>query len=183
MNRDNVIAGQSIDRHPLSDKMPLAIYGKAGTVIAGQAQIAGVIKTPEGDMRFQAGDWILTDNPPTHAWPVRGAVFEITYDKLHDLEEGQLPTSSPEEATGRVPKSAPPADVVHVKAQEIGMERAGAEDSTRTYEPQVSRTAPSAPMGSKGDKAAKNAPAAKNGPKSAPAPSRTADSSSLKLVE
>jgi len=180
VNRDNVIEGRHIDRHPMSDRMGLAVFAKGTTVIAGQASIAGTIKTPEGDMRFQAGDYIVTDNPPTHVWPVRQQVFEATYNKLHDLEEGQIPTSEPV-VVEEPALSAPPADVVQVKADEIGMERAGAEDAKVPNTSKPSQVAPTAPTGSKGDKSNKNVPGAKVAPKAAPPRPGIADSSSLKL--
>lgn len=154
MNRDNVIQGQRIDRHPFSDReAELGVYLKGSTVIAAQAMQAGVVKTPEGEMRFQAGDYIVTDNPPTHAWPVRQQVFEQTYNLSHLLEEGQFPTSEPGPADEVPAKSVPPTDVTEIKAQEIGMERAGAEYDVR--EPQVAQGAPKAtkaPNGTKGRK-------------------------------
>ena len=54
-------------------------YRKTATVFATPALTDGEIETPEGVMRFAAGDYIVTDNPPTHAWPVKRAVFEATY--------------------------------------------------------------------------------------------------------
>ena len=140
MNRDNVIQGVKIDRHPMSDRVSaLGVYLKGATVIAAQAQIAGIVKTPEGDMRYQAGDYIVTDNPPTHAWPVRQQVFEQTYNLSHTLEEGQFPTSEPK-VDEEPALSAPPTNVTDIKAQEIGMERAGAEYSLK--EPVVTNVGP-----------------------------------------
>lgn len=81
MNKDNVINGRDIFKHPFNvdGGLPTSVYSKTGTVIAGQADNPGIVKTPEGDMTFQAGDYIVTDNPVTHAWPVRQQVFESTY--------------------------------------------------------------------------------------------------------
>ena len=154
MNRDNVIHGQKIDRHPYSDReAELGVYVKGASVIAVQAQIAGIVKTPEGDMRFQAGDYIVTDNPPTHAWPVRQQVFEQTYNLSHMLEEGQFPTSEPQSDPEAPARSIPPTDVNQIKAQEIGMERAGAEDTPRALEPQVAQGAPKATRARTGTRA------------------------------
>jgi hypothetical protein len=38
------------------------------------------IHTPEGVMVGQPGDYIVSDDPPTHLWPVRREVFERTYE-------------------------------------------------------------------------------------------------------
>ncbi|HEX5466698.1 MAG TPA: hypothetical protein VFW92_08515, partial [Candidatus Limnocylindrales bacterium] len=54
-------------------------YRKVGYVLAEQATEPGIIATPEGDMRFEAGDYLVTDAPPTHMWPVKREVFERTY--------------------------------------------------------------------------------------------------------
>jgi hypothetical protein len=76
MNKDNVIEGRDIFKHPFGT---VATYSKTATVLAAQADNPGIVKTPEGDMTFQAGDYIVTDNPPSHVWPVRQQVFESTY--------------------------------------------------------------------------------------------------------
>ena len=55
-------------------------YRKVGAVLAARAEVPGVVRTPEGDMRYAAGDYLVTDLPPTHCWPVRREVFEATYD-------------------------------------------------------------------------------------------------------
>lgn len=155
MNRDNVIQGVKIDRHPMSDRVSeLGVYLKGATVIATQAQIAGIVKTPEGDMRFQAGDYIVTDNPPTHAWPVRQQVFEQTYNLSHRLEEGQFPTSEPVADEKEPALSAPPTNVTDIKAQEIGMDRAGAEYDVK--EPSVAQGAPKATKGTSDTKSRKS---------------------------
>jgi hypothetical protein len=54
-------------------------YLKRAPVLAEQAERAGSISTPEGIMRFEAGDYLVTDSPPTHVWPVKRAIFEATY--------------------------------------------------------------------------------------------------------
>jgi hypothetical protein len=33
-------------------------------------------------MTFKAGDYLLTDDPPTHVWPVDKAVFERTHEPV-----------------------------------------------------------------------------------------------------
>ena len=128
VNRANTIEGQFIDHHPFNEGV--GVYVKGASVLAAQADQAGVINTPEGRMTFQAGDWILTDNPPTHAWPVRQQVFEATFSLSHRLEDGQYPTGSPDRP-GRVAKSAPPANANQKKAESIGMAHPGAEDAPR----------------------------------------------------
>ena len=115
VNRNNRIEGRNIGRHPLSDESgQLGIYAKHGSVIAGMAEQPGLITTPEGEMTFQAGDFIVTDNPPTHAWPVRSDVFKSTYRLIKDLSPGQIPTTEPQELE-EPDKSVPPADVVDIK--------------------------------------------------------------------
>lgn len=119
VNRNNLIHGRHVDRHPLPEG-EVAIYAKHGTVLAGQAQQAGLIETPEGQMTFQPGDWIVTDNPPTHAWPVRDQVFRDTYNKVGEIQLGQMPTSEPfvlEEPA----VSVPPHNTVEIKRAEKGL--------------------------------------------------------------
>jgi hypothetical protein len=71
------IEGRGISTHPLS---PYAgRWRKVATVLAVQADEGGYVSTPEGNMTYEAGDYIVTDDPPTHAWPVRGSVFEATH--------------------------------------------------------------------------------------------------------
>lgn len=120
VNRQNHIEGRHIGRHPLSDQVEpgLKIYSKQATVIAGQAQVPGIIETQSGQMTFQAGDYIVTDNPPTHAWPVRADVFGDAFAFSTDVSPGQLPTSEPfviEEPQ----KSVPPHDTVDRKNAEM----------------------------------------------------------------
>lgn len=79
VNTSNVIDGRKVKRHPFADREPVGRYRKVGAVLAAPAPIAGSIITPEGEMRYQAGDYVVTDDPPTHAWPVREAVFRLTY--------------------------------------------------------------------------------------------------------
>jgi hypothetical protein len=127
VNRANMIHGRHVDRHPLSDHGQLADYTKHASVLAAQAQQSGVIDTPEGQMTFQAGDWILTDNPPTHAWPIREDVFRSTYTLVHVLEEGQYPTSAPV-VDDKVVTSAPPANVVDIKNAAMASDPTMSED-------------------------------------------------------
>lgn len=116
VNRSNVIPGRNIDRHPLEGEQPLGIYLKGATVIAGQAQISGVVQTPEGEMTFQPGDYIATDNPPTHAWPIRQQVFETTYEIYESLSPLESPRG-PEPKPDYVPAlSVPPVDSASIKA-------------------------------------------------------------------
>jgi hypothetical protein len=79
VNTNNRIEGRSLTEHPLAQTAQPALYSKVGTVLVVEAPISGVILTPEGEMRYQAGDFILTDNPPTHAWPVQAQTFRNTY--------------------------------------------------------------------------------------------------------
>jgi len=71
------IQGQKINEHPLG--LFVGEYKKIANVLAQAALEAGIVFTPEGEMAFNKGDYIVTDNPPTHAWPVKKEVFERTY--------------------------------------------------------------------------------------------------------
>ena len=73
----------AISEHPLKDQQP-GEYRKTATVLAVQARDPGIVFTPEGPMEFHAGDYIVTDNPPTHAWPVKAHIFESTYVGIWD---------------------------------------------------------------------------------------------------
>lgn len=70
-------------------------FEKTGTVRAITAGQAGSIVTPEGTMRFGPGDMIVSDEPPTHAWPVRRDIFERTYRQIADAVGQPLETGLP----------------------------------------------------------------------------------------
>ena len=70
------LEGRGIESHP----DPSAIeYRKVPTVLAAPSTMSGVVETPEGRMTFDVGDYLVTDIPPTHLWPVKREVFERTY--------------------------------------------------------------------------------------------------------
>lgn len=95
VNSNNRIEGRSLDRHPLSGVREPMLYSKVGTVLVVEAPIGGVVVTPEGEMRYQAGDFILTDNPPTHAWPVQAQTFRNTYRAVnHGAVDERGPVST-----------------------------------------------------------------------------------------
>lgn len=74
-----VIAGRDLaDDFWSNDPKPVE-YRKTATVLAVQIDYAATVRTPEGDMAMQPGDYLVTDNPATHAWPVKREVFEATY--------------------------------------------------------------------------------------------------------
>jgi hypothetical protein len=74
-----VIAGRDLaDDFWSADVTPVE-YRKTATVLAIPIDYPAIVRTPEGDMAMEPGDYLVTDNPPTHAWPVRRAVFEATY--------------------------------------------------------------------------------------------------------
>lgn len=54
-------------------------YLARGHVLAEEATKPGRIITPQGVMSYEAGDYLLTDSPPTHIWPVKREIFERTY--------------------------------------------------------------------------------------------------------
>jgi hypothetical protein len=80
-----VIDGREIDES-WQDVTEYELYRKIGFVRAYQSDCAGIVQTPEGSMGFAAGDYIVTDDPPTHAWPVRREVFERTHQLVEDAE-------------------------------------------------------------------------------------------------
>jgi len=55
-------------------------YLKIAPLLAEQATAPGRIKTPEGVMSYEAGDYLVTDVPPTHMWPVKRDIFNRTYE-------------------------------------------------------------------------------------------------------
>jgi len=57
-------------------------YRKTAFVWAEVATTAGKLDTPEGVMSYAAGDYLVSDSPPTHLWPVKREVFERTYEPL-----------------------------------------------------------------------------------------------------
>lgn len=83
------VNGRNISEHP---DHHAAEYRKIGTVLAATAHMGGIVETPEGTMAFEAGDYLVTDNPPTHLWPVKRDVFERTYVSA---ERATVPASDP----------------------------------------------------------------------------------------
>lgn len=75
-----VIAGRDLPEDFWTDDFPPSEYRKTATVLARPIDYPAIVRTPEGDMEMEAGDYLVTDNPPTHAWPVRRDVFEATYE-------------------------------------------------------------------------------------------------------
>lgn len=59
-------------------------YKKAATVDALVALHDGVIGTPEGLMRYSAGDYICRSREDGHKWPVKKDIFERTYEAVLD---------------------------------------------------------------------------------------------------
>jgi len=59
-------------------------YRKTALVRAREAKIDGEIETPEGIMEYKIGDYLVSDDPPTHIWPVRKEIFEATYELAED---------------------------------------------------------------------------------------------------
>ena len=81
----SVIEGRGITEFPGETTGIIREFTKTATVLAAVAMHSGFVETPEGNMAFESGDYIVSDNPPTHCWPVKKAVFEATYIKTnHD---------------------------------------------------------------------------------------------------
>lgn len=58
-------------------------FRKTSTVFAVRAEEDGFIDTLEGPMEYKSGEhYIVSDNPPTHVWPVRADIFERTYEPV-----------------------------------------------------------------------------------------------------
>jgi hypothetical protein len=91
VNTSNRIEGALVDRHPMSDGGKVELWSKSATVLAVEAPIGGVIMTRDGERRFQAGDFIVTDNPPTHAWRIGALEFKATHHKVNELPTGAIP--------------------------------------------------------------------------------------------
>ena len=61
--------------------MSVQRFRKIATVLAERQTLGGQVVTPEGVMSYEAGDYLVTDNPPTHVWPVKRAIFEATHEQ------------------------------------------------------------------------------------------------------
>jgi hypothetical protein len=59
-------------------KTPL--YRKVAPVRAIELHEDVTVDTPEGTMEAHAGDFLVSDDPPTHLWPVKREVFLRTYE-------------------------------------------------------------------------------------------------------
>lgn len=78
-------------KHPLADHGQVTVRGYVAEiplvtdhVLAAMATDFGSVLEPlppYGDtlVAFNPGDYIVSDDPPTHAWVVKAAVFESTY--------------------------------------------------------------------------------------------------------
>lgn len=71
-----MIEGRRVDP---SDWAGATEYRKMAMVLARPWPVPFKVLTPEGEMLGEAGDYLVSDNPPTHCWPVKKAVFEATY--------------------------------------------------------------------------------------------------------
>jgi hypothetical protein len=60
---------------------PVGRFRKTTPILARQINDEVTVVTPEGSMDAQPGDWIASDDPPTHLWPIRAEVFERTYEE------------------------------------------------------------------------------------------------------
>lgn len=111
VNRGNRLEGHLITEHPLAAE-GLGIYSMGPTVLAAQAMVGGVLHTASGDQTFQAGDWIVTDNPPSHAFVVREQVFAQKYQLEREISAEEAPKGDESKHTLRRPEihpvSAPP---------------------------------------------------------------------------
>ena len=53
------------------------------------------IDTPEGTMHADIGDYLVSDDPPTHLWPVKREVFERTYESQAEWASFGLKPTEP----------------------------------------------------------------------------------------
>lgn len=74
----------SKDKGVLKEMEVHPLYRKKTFVRAVQTGADGDIETLEGIMSYHAGDYILSDDPPTHIWPVRKDIFESTYEVVDE---------------------------------------------------------------------------------------------------
>lgn len=59
------------------------LFRKTSVVHAALALTDGVVDTLEGKMEYKANEhYLVSDDPPTHVWPVRRDIFEKTYTKV-----------------------------------------------------------------------------------------------------
>ena len=65
----------------LDNSVGLFRFRKTALVYALELHEDVTIDTPEGTMEAHAGDFLVSDDPPTHMWPVQRAVFERTYER------------------------------------------------------------------------------------------------------
>ncbi len=61
-----------------------AEYRKTAPVRAVPVGYDFAVETPEGVMYAHAGDYLVTDVPSTHFWPVKRETFEKTYEPVSD---------------------------------------------------------------------------------------------------
>ena len=139
VNTNNRIDGRYLTEHPLGEGAA-EVYSKVGTVLAVQAPISGVVVTPEGEMRYQAGDWILTDNPPTHAWPVQDQIFRNTYVPIGSAEMTPVSEAVATPTIEKVARSAPTAKGRPKKAK-VAPSRYQAKRGAPHPEPEPGKTA------------------------------------------
>jgi len=68
------------DQNTLRELGYAPLYKKLGVVHATLAFEDGEVETPEGFMAYKAEEhYLVSDEPPTHVWPVRRDIFESTY--------------------------------------------------------------------------------------------------------
>ena len=58
----------------LDDRNSVGLFRKTALVYALELHEDVTIDTPEGTMEAHAGDFLVSDDPPTRLWPVQRAV-------------------------------------------------------------------------------------------------------------
>ena len=81
VNTANQIDARDIGQHPLAGGEMDVIHVFVGEkeFLAVMAIVGGVIVSRKGTERFNAGDYIVSDDPPSNAWKVNPEAFRATY--------------------------------------------------------------------------------------------------------
>lgn len=78
------IDGRNLSEHPMAnrddpDLRPRSYRNDREDILAARATDFGQVEGDRDVMQFAPGDYIVTDDPPTHAWVVPQSVFESIF--------------------------------------------------------------------------------------------------------
>lgn len=87
VNTANQIDAREISQHPLAggEMEVQRVFVGEKEFLACIAIVGGVILSRKGTERFNAGDYIVSDDPPTNAWKVNPEAFRATYRYADDI--------------------------------------------------------------------------------------------------